>query len=448
MPWRESLSPVRMERIALVAPLTARHDMLAEVARCSAVELDLPYEPGTGPEEIERAADAAVVHGSVAALVGWSPSQQLPGLQAKLEPLGASAVALRRPRGVQPPTLLTGDEPRRKQVPVLSRLLVDTYTTVPYADLDPARIAGVAYVVMFGMMFGDAGQGALLVVAGLLLRFLPRLQRFRRTWLFITGAGLAAVFFGVLYGEFFGPTGVLPVLWLEPLEEPIPLLVAALVLGAVLLAGSYVLGTINRVREGGWAYALYARSGLAGALLFTAVGLLAWGLLAGQPVILVVAGVVALLALVLMFIGLFAESGGGATGGLQASVELVDSVVQLGSNLVSFTRLAAFGLTHAALMMVVWQATTALWEPGWRVVAAVVVFLVGNALTFALEGLVAGIQALRLEYYELFSRVFQEEGRRFRPWNPESGAGSGDTGLSPAAAPELSTAAPAERHLP
>ncbi|MET4061028.1 V/A-type H+-transporting ATPase subunit I [Arthrobacter sp. UYP6] len=433
MPWRETLSPVRMERVALVAPLDARHDMLSEVARSDAVELDLPYEPGTGPEEIDRAADAAVVHGPVAALVGWSPSRQVPDLQAALEPHGASAVVLRRPRGVQPPTLLTGDDRRRKQVPVLSRLLVDTYTTVPYADLDPARIAGVAYVVMFGMMFGDAGQGALLVIAGLLIRFLkvPLLERYRRTWLFITGAGVAAVFFGFLYGEFFGPTGVIPVLWLEPLEEPIPLMIAAVVLGAVLLAGSYALGTINRVREGGWRYALYARSGLAGALLFAAIGLVAWGVLASNTLVLVIAGIAALLALVLIFIGLFAESGGGATGGLQASVELVDTVVQLGSNLVSFARLAAFGLTHAALMMVVWQATTALWAPDWRAIAAILVFIVGNLLTFALEGLVAGIQALRLEYYELFSRVFQEEGRRFRPWNP-------DTSSAPAA----------ERHLP
>lgn len=426
MPWRETLSPVRMERVALVAPLEARHEMLTEVARSDAVELELPYEPGTGPEEFDRAAEAAVVHGPVAALVGWSPSRALPDLQAALEPHGASAVVIRRPRGVEPPTLLTGDEPRRQQVPALSRLLVDTYTTVPYADLDPARIAGVAYVVMFGMMFGDAGQGALLAIAGLLIRFLkvPWLERFRRTWLFITGAGVAAVFFGFLYGEFFGPTGVIPVLWLEPLEEPIPLLVAAVVLGAVLLAGSYTLGTINRVREGGWGYALYARSGLAGALLFAAVGLVAWGLLASSTVILVIAALAALIALVLMFIGLFTESGGGATGGLQASVELVDSVVQLGSNLVSFARLAAFGLTHAALMMVVWQATSALWAPDWRAVLAILVFLIGNALTFALEGLVAGIQALRLEYYELFSRVFQDEGRRFRPWNPFAGGSS------------------------
>ncbi|MCC9177946.1 V-type ATPase 116kDa subunit family protein [Arthrobacter sp. zg-Y750] len=429
MPWRETLSPLRMERIALVWPLESQRAALTEVAASGAVELDLPYEPGDGPEELDRAAEAAVVHGPVAALVGWSPTRQLPELRTALEPHGAAAIPLRHPRGVQPPTQLTGTGTPRK-VPPLQRLLVDTYTTVPYADLDPARIAGVAYVVMFGMMFGDAGQGLLLVIAGLLIRFLnvPWLERYRRTWLFITGAGVMAVFFGVLYGEFFGPTGVLPVLWLEPLEEPIPLIVAALVLGAVLLAGSYALGTINRVREGGWGYALYARSGLAGALLFAAIGLVAWGLLAGSGVILVFAGVAALVALVFIFIGLFAESGGGATGGLQATVELVDTVVQLASNLVSFTRLAAFGLTHAALMMVVWQATTAIWEPGWRIIPAILMFVLGNVLTFALEGLVAGIQALRLEYYELFSRVFSEEGRRFRPWSP--------------------SLAPAERHLP
>jgi V/A-type H+-transporting ATPase subunit I len=97
-------------------------------------------------------------------------------------------------------------------------------------------------------------------------------------------------------------------------------------------------------------------------------------------------------------------------------VELFDLVVRLGSNLVSFARLAAFGLTHAALGAVVWQGTTAVWEPGIAAVAAVALFVVGNAVALTLEALVAGIQALRLEYYELFSRVFDVEGRPFRPW--------------------------------
>lgn len=66
----------------------------------------------------------------------------------------------------------------------------------------------------------------------------------------------------------------------------------------------------------------------------------------------------------------------------------------------------------------IWQAATGLWANGaLGVVGAIVVFVAGNALAFALEGLVAAIQALRLEYYELFSRVFDGEGWPFRPWH-------------------------------
>ena len=143
-----------------------------------------------------------------------------------------------------------------------------------------------------------------------------------------------------------------------------------------------------------------------------------WQLAANIAPLVPAAAVLALLALALIFIGLFVEAGGGGTGVIQALVELLDTVIRLGSNMVSFARLAAFGLMHAALMMVVWNGTMTLWVPGWRAVAAILVFVLGNALAFALEALVAAIQALRLEYYELFSRVFQSEGRPFQPWAP------------------------------
>ncbi len=417
MPWRESLSPIQMKRVALVAPLERRSDVLLLVARSANVELDLPYPPGDGQEELDRAVESAVVSAPIAGWVGWIPARELSALTEDLAGLGAAVVPLERPRGVQPPTLLTGVGPGRAG---LSRTLVDTYGTVPYADVDPSRLAGVAYVVMFGMMFGDLGHGAVLLLAGLLLRSgrIRRLKRLRKTWLFVAGAGLTSMIFGALYGEAFGPTGLVPVLWLEPMTNPIPLLVTALVFGAVLLAGAYALGTINRVREGGWAYALYASSGAAGSVLFVAVGLLIWGILASLSPVIVIAVVLALAALTFIFIGFFVDAGGGGTGVVQAVIELVDTVIRLGSNVVSFARLAAFGLTHAALLTVVWTATTALWAPDWRAAAAILVFLVGNVLTFALEALVAGVQALRLEYYELFSRIFQSEGRPFHPWAP------------------------------
>ncbi|MDO8106969.1 V-type ATPase 116kDa subunit family protein [Isoptericola sp. b441] len=412
MSWREAMSPVRMQRVALVAPSERCRDMLVAVARSGVVELDLPGARAEGGHEVDRAVGAAVVRDGVAAHVGWVPSRELPGLAGALAGCDASVVPLPHPAGVEPPTLLTGRA---------SRTLVDTYATVPYRDVDPARLAGPAYVVMFGMMFGDVGHGAVLVVLGLLLRakVVARLAPLARAWAFVAGAGVAAMVFGALYGEAFGPTGLIPVLWLDPLTEPIPLLGAAIGLGAALLAVSYVLGTVNRVREGGWGYALYARTGLAGTALFAAVGLLAAGLLTGHGWWVAAAAALGAAALVLVTIGLVAEAGGGVSGGVQAGVELVDTVVRLGSNIVSFARLAAFGLTHAALLTLVWEGTQGLWGPGWRAVAAVALLVVGNVVTFGLEALVAGIQALRLEYYELFSRVFTGEGRPFRPWNPE-----------------------------
>ena len=456
MPWLEAAVPVRMERIALVAPDASLRDVLVEVADAGAVEIDqaggeadvpgLPerllraagrereapalsaaapdpaeldrtgrYDLLAGEAQLAAHTDAALRRSGAAGLAGWMPASRRPELAGRIAPLGGALVPLPHPPGAQAPTLLGGPPLRRALMP-----LVRTYGTVPYADIDPSWLAWFSYVFMFGMMFGDAGQGLLLIGAAIALRSgWPRwARRYRPAWPFVGGAGVAATGFGFLYGEFFGPTGVVPTLWLNPLDEPVQLLLAALAVGTVLLAGAYALGAINRWREGGWPVALYAPSGAAGISLFLGIGVAAGGWYLHHDGLLAVGAAIAVAGLVLAFIGFFTEAGGGASGLAQALVELFDLVIRLGSNLFSFARLAAFGLMHAALGLVVWEGTTALWQQGGALMAAAaVVFLAGNAATFALEALVAAIQALRLEYYELFSRVFQLQGREFRPWH-------------------------------
>lgn len=455
MPLGEALTPVEMRRVAVVAPADRLRDALVLVADSGRVELDVTDPTGppgeaarrlqrvAGPHEeaclapdapdldaLERAGRAdllageasleqrtasAVRQGEVAALVGWAPATALPELTPGLSAVGAALVPLPRPRGVEPPTLLRERGVGRAFSPV-----VQTYSTVPYEDIDPTLLAGLAYVGMFGVMFGDAGHGLLLVLLGLVLRLGrgSRLQRVRRGWAFVVGAGLMSAAVGLAYGEFFGPTEILPVRWIDPLEEPVLLLSTGVVVGAVLLAGAYALGTANRIREGGLRYALYAPAGLAGATLFLGLGLLAVTALGGWSWLMLASGAVVLAGLALAFTGLRAAAGPGALGVLETVVELFDLVVRLSANVLSFARLAAFGLTHAALGAVVWDASSALWDRGAALkVTAVLVFVVGNTLTFGLEALVAGVQALRLEYYELFSRVFQSEGRPFRPWH-------------------------------
>jgi V/A-type H+-transporting ATPase subunit I len=371
-----------------------------------------------GEAQLAEYADDAVVRGHVAALLGWAPTASLADLTRRLGEIGTAAVRLPVPRGVEPPTAAPPGRVSRTFGP-----LVTTYTTVPYADLDPTLLAGVAYVIMFGAMFGDAGHGLLLALGGLVLR-LGWLRRFavldqlRPHWMFVVAAGVSAMFFGIAYGEFFGPTGVVPTWWLAPMEQPVTMLIGGVALGLVLLAAAYGLGTINRVREGGWGAALYAPSGLAGAMLFSSLGLggLAWYVQAGW--LAAAAAIVATAAIGLAFIGFWAAAGRGAGGGLQAFIETFDMIIRLGANIVSFARLAAFGLTHAVIGFIVWEATTALWARGPAgVVAGIVIFVLGNAVALTLEALVAAVQALRLEYYELFSRVFQAQGRPFQPWH-------------------------------
>ena len=209
MPWRDSGVPVRMQRVALVSPSARLRDTLAVVAAAGSVQLDaaaadlapranparellqdLHPEERVPPRLSRQAPDlealarsgradllageaalldvatAAVVRGGVAALAGWVPAGSLPSLAEQLAPIGTAAAPVPRPHGVDPPTLLhVGGRVRHSFAP-----LVETYATVPYADVDPTYVAGGAYVVMFGMMFGDVGHGLLLVLAGLLLR--------------------------------------------------------------------------------------------------------------------------------------------------------------------------------------------------------------------------------------------------------------------------------------
>ena len=444
-----------MSRIAVVAPVASLRAVLVRLAEAGVVEVETVPDPDRVPsaaaQALQRLGDAgaaptlsadpldvelleregrgdliagevaldhvvasAVTTPEVAAVAGWAPVDEVADLDARLSDLGAAVLPLPRPRGAMVPTLL-----RRRGSEQPFTTLVETYATVPYADIDPTPFAAVAYVLMFGLMFGDVGHGLLLVLVALLIRAgRPRsLVRFHAAWPVVAAAGLAAAAAGLLFGEFFGPTGVIEPLWMSPLSDPVLLLEVAMVIGAVLLSVAYAIGIVNRVREGGWRYALFAPTGIAGATLFLGVGLLVAGLVLALEPLVVVAGVVITAGLVLSFLGLHAAAGGGAAGIGEAAIELVNGVIRLGANVVSFARLAAFGLTHAAILAMVWAAAIALWGGVVGSIVAIAVFVLGNALAFLLEALVAGVQALRLEYYELFSRVFTSEGRPFRPWH-------------------------------
>ncbi len=448
--------PARMSRLAIVFPSRRARDALVALAEAGVVELAGPLPPlegaeieaarrlgrsgGTAPQprisrsapdvadleragrgdllageaELSRRTARAVRHHSFAAVLGWAPTETLPLLRERLAPVGAAPVELPAPSGETPPTLLSS-----VKLHGAFRPLVSTYGTAAYRDIDPTAFAGFSFLIMFGMMFGDVGHGLVLALLGLALRHARRgrFASFRPLWPLVSLAGLSGAFFGMLYGEAFGPTGIIPAVWTSPIDNPGPVMIAAVAVGATLLAGSYAIGAVNRWREGGLVAALLAPSGLAGFGAFLGAGVVAAGTYLGSRPAQLAGGGLAAGGVLLLAIGLAVRAGGGATGAVQTLVELFDAVVGIVSNIVSFTRLAAFGLMHAALSAVVLQASGGLWGGVAGSVAAMLVFVIGNVIAFGLEALVTSVQALRLEYYELFSRIFVEEGHPFMPWS-------------------------------
>jgi V/A-type H+-transporting ATPase subunit I len=458
MPLPERVFPVRMRRVAVVALADRVREVLVALAASGTVDLSGPLGGGEGPAlealrrleghgraldratpaivaqtpdvgelerhgrrellagevELDRRRASAIAHDGFAVFVGWAPRPALPALAARLETLGASLIELRGPRGQQPPTLLA---PAAAAEPF--RPLISTYGAVPYDDLDPTPFVAITYCLMFGMMFGDVGDGLLIVVAAVALRWVrdPRLRGLRRVWPMIAASGAAAAVFGALYGEVFGPTKLLPTLWLAPLQAPTRLLTVAIVAGSCLLVAGHVIGIVNRWREGGAWLALTASSGVPGLALLVGAGLVAIAADIHIGVLEIAGLTVAAAAVVPLVVGLAAESGGGATGVLEVMISLLDAFVRLFSNVFSFARLAAFGLMHAAIGQVVLHAAGSLLGSPVGDVAGALVFAVGWVVAFALEGLVVAVQALRLEYYELFSRLFTRDGRSFRPFS-------------------------------
>jgi len=105
--------------------------------------------------------------------------------------------------------------------------------------------------------------------------------------------------------------------------------------------------------------------------------------------------------------------GGLATYAIQAPMELFETVISFLSNSLSYVRIGAFAIAHGVLSSVVFLLAE-LVSPG-RGIGYWLIVAIGNVGIVIYEGLIVGIQAMRLSYYELFSKFFTGGGMRFEP---------------------------------
>ena len=349
-------------------------------------------------------------------LAGWDPESAKKNVQQVLSKYDDMFVNFLdgEDSGLTPPTKLKNNKFFKP-----FELLVNMYGTPNYKELDPTMFFGLTYMLLFGAMFGDLGQGAVMFLAGILLAKLKD----KMMGGLLERIGFSSMFFGILYGSVFGLEGVIPALFLKPFENINKVLIIAIVFGIILLFVAYILGLYNNyifknVQEG-----LFGQEGLAGFCLFILFLLLAATLVLKLSMI--SAHVVAACMLIVIFVMIFKvpltqllykrrplHNGLDVTGYyVESSFSIIETLISMFSSTVSFIRVGAFAINHVGLFL----AFSSIGKMIGTNAGNIAMIIVGNIVILGLEGLIVFIQSLRLEYYELFSKYFRGDGILFRP---------------------------------
>lgn len=309
-------------------------------------------------------------------------------------------------------------------------MFIRMYGLPAHNEMDPTMFVALTYTFIFGAMFGDVGQGLCLFIIGGLLYLTKKMNLAG----IIAIAGVFSTFFGFMFGSFFGFEDVLEARWLRPVEAMTNLpfigqlntvFVVAIAFGMVLNLLVMIFNIMNAAKAHDIGDLLFSHNGLA--------GLVFYGFLVLTIVLFMTGHKVPGNILMFIFLGIpiilfvFKEplsdaiqkkhkkmEEGKVMFVVQAFFELFETMLSYFSNTISYVRIGAFAVSHAAMMEVVLMLSgVPEGHTNWIVV------VLGNMIVCALEGLIVGIQVLRLEYYEMFSRFYKGTGREFKPFNEQ-----------------------------
>ena len=323
-----------------------------------------------------------------------------------------------------------GEPPTKLENPKLFKpfeMYIQMYGLPAHNEMDPTIFVAITYSFIFGVMFGDVGQGLLLLIGGALI------YHFKKAPLagIIATAGVFSTIFGFMFGSIFGFEDVIPALWLRPMNNmmSVPFIgklntvfIVAIGFGMCLILLCMVFNILNAWKARDVEHIWFDTNSVAGLVFYgsavVSIALILNGkTLPGGIVLFIMFGV----PLILIFLkepltaliekksevmpkekGMFI---------VQGLFEMFEVLLSYFSNTLSFVRIGAFAVSHAAMMEVVLMLAGA--ESGnlnWIVV------VLGNLFVCGMEGLIVGIQVLRLEYYEMFSRFYKGTGRKFEPF--------------------------------
>lgn len=306
-------------------------------------------------------------------------------------------------------------------------MFIQMYGLPAYNEIDPTVLIGITYSFLFGFMFGDAGQGLCLLAGGFLLYRAKKMSLAA----IISCCGFFSTIFGLLFGSIFGFEEIIEPLWLRPAQAMTNLpfigklntvFIVAVAMGMGIILLTMILNIINAYKAHEPVESWFDTNGIAGFVFYASLVITVILYMTGKslPATFVLA-VMFLIPLALIFLkepltAVVEKKAEKIEGGkgmfvVQGFFEMFEVLLSYFSNTLSFVRVGAFAVSHAAMMEVVLMlAGVESGNPNWLVV------VLGNLFVCGMEGLIVGIQVLRLEYYELFSRFYRGTGWPFKPY--------------------------------
>ncbi|MDD5155389.1 MAG: V-type ATPase 116kDa subunit family protein [Candidatus Omnitrophica bacterium] len=291
-------------------------------------------------------------------------------------------------------------------------LLVDSYGLPRYGTVDPTIFVAMSFLLMFGAMFGDLGQGLVLALAGLFLRRSKK-EGVRQSSILIFYCGISAAIFGVLYGSVFGFE--FPSLWMRPMSNVMEFFKLSIYFGIGIISLGIIINIINALRDKDYIKAVFDKAGLiVGVIYWLVIAVVSKYLASKTPASPLFIGLIGA-GLFMLFlkpvIGLISRKNKEniLMSFMESTIEIFEIFIGYLSNTVSFMRIAAYAVTHASLFLAIFELSRALKGAGF------IVIILGNIMIILLEGLVASIQSIRLNYYEFFSKFFMAGKQTFKP---------------------------------
>jgi len=387
---------------------------------------------------------------------GWTPADMAAQMAKALLEITGGRVAIRSYIPEEVPSVVNGSE----KVPVSMKHgafvkgfegVVFSYGAPLYGTIDPTPLVAFFFTILFGIMFGDVGQGFVLLLIGLLITYGPKfLKGFSKYATPLIAVGISSMAMGFLEGAFFTneqmfitPTRFITgaftgkpvdrILQILPMAEQGGSLMKLLYffgftvgIGVILNSAGLLINIVNRIILKKYEEAFFSKTGLSGLVLFWyAVFIALRVIFGGRFVLFDLIGL--LLPVLCIFFGpviwrIIAREKPVIQHGLmtfimEGFVEVLETVSSYISNTVSFLRVGAFALSHAVLSFIVFNFYERLANSGIAgSLSGLLIMIFGNVIIIVLEGMIVAIQVVRLQYYEFFNKFFIETGVEFAPF--------------------------------